>query len=117
MIPGVETVPFRLLESPDPDGVVRLALVGELDLAVADQLLGRLEMLLGDTTHVRLDLSRLEFIDSRGLYALMRCVVMGREADGRLVVEVGRELTGAVQDVIDRSGIAPMLWPRTAEAR
>jgi anti-anti-sigma factor len=112
MIPAMATLPFRLLESQDPDGAVRLVLVGELDLAVADQLLGRLELLLAEGTAVRLDLSRLEFIDSRGLYALIRCVVLGRQADGQRV-EVSRDLNDNVQDVIDRSGIAAMLWPKT----
>jgi anti-anti-sigma factor len=113
MMPMMATLPFRLLESEAQDGVVLLSLVGELDLAVADQLLGRLQSLVGDGSQVRLDLSRLEFIDSRGLYALIRCVMFAREADGQ-PVEVSRDLNGNVKDVIDRSGIASMLWPQTA---
>lgn len=104
---------FQLEESHGPDGVARLGLVGELDLAVADQLLTRIRWLLARGTPVRIDLSRLEFIDSRGMYALIRAVVLGREGREELV-EIDRELSASVRDALELAGVARMLWPRGA---
>ena len=94
------TLAFRVEESHDRDGVVLWQLVGELDLAVGDQLLARLGPLLARGSRVRIDLSRLEFIDSRGMYALIRVVVLGRETGERLV-EIDRNLSANVRDALE----------------
>ena len=107
------TLQFRLLESTDLEGVVRLVLVGELDLAVADQLLDRLQQLIGDHRRVLLDLSGLEYIDSRGMYALIRAIVLGRQADGQFV-EIDPELNATVRDAFELAGVARLLWPPDA---
>lgn len=102
---------LRIEESYE-HGVVRLGLTGELDLASSDQLLTRLSQLLGSGARVRIDLSRLEFIDSRGIYALLRAIALGGEAgDERL--EIDREVTGTVREVFELTGIARKLWPPT----
>ena len=54
--------------------VVRLSLTGELDLGSAQLLEDRLARLRVAKSPVRLDLSRLEFIDSTGLHLLVRTV-------------------------------------------
>lgn len=102
-------VPFEVVESRDPDGRLCVALIGELDLAVADQLSGRLEQLISDGTRVRLDLSRLDFIDSSGIRTLVRAAQHGR-TDGHTPLEVGHEITRSVQTVIDLVGVAHVLW-------
>jgi len=104
---------FRLEESHGSDGVARLRLVGDLDLAVYEQLLTRVRMLLDRRIRVRIDLSELEFIDSRGMYALIRAVVLGREAGGQLV-EIDPELTPSVRNALELAGVARMLWPPAA---
>ena len=106
-------VPFRVVESRDPDGVLRIALIGELDLAVADRLSARLEQLTSDGTPVRLDLSRLEFIDGSGIRTLLQAMHDGSRNSERLV-EVDRTIGDHVQAVIDLTGVAPTLWPTGA---
>ena len=56
------------------NGSVRLSLMGELDLAAAPLLDDRLTRLRATKSPVRLDLSRLDFIDSTGLHLLVRAV-------------------------------------------
>ena len=75
---------FRIIETPDPDGAVRLKLLGELDIAVVDDLTLRLDHLRARRKKVRVDLSRLEFIDGRGFAAILHAVWAGRMPDGDL---------------------------------
>jgi anti-sigma B factor antagonist len=51
---------------------VRLCLLGELDIASAPVLKYRLERLSAEKRRVRLDLSGLDFIDSSGIYLLVK---------------------------------------------
>jgi anti-anti-sigma factor len=106
---------FGIEEGQDRDGVARLRLIGDLDLAVADHLVMRLRALLDRGTRVRIDLSRLEFIDSRGMHALIRAVVLGREAGGE-VVEIDRNVTANVRHTLELAGVARMLWPDATRA-
>jgi anti-sigma B factor antagonist len=62
---------FGIHETPLQGGGVRLMLVGELDLSTAPTLEQRLDQLRVEHTPVRLDLSRLEFVDSSGLRVLI----------------------------------------------
>jgi anti-anti-sigma factor len=101
---------FRLDESQGSDGVARLTLAGELDLAVYEQLLTRVRLLLDRGIRVRIDLSALEFIDSRGMYALIRAVNLGREA-GSALVEIDPKLTASVRNALELAGVTRMLWP------
>lgn len=109
------TLGFGIEETQDRDGVARLRLLGVLDMAVADHLLTRLRSLLDGGAHVRIDLSRLEFIDSRGMHALIRAVVLGRETGGK-VVEIDREVTPNVRNALQLAGVARMLWPDATRA-
>jgi anti-sigma B factor antagonist len=61
---------FAILESQEEDRV-RLLLTGELDIASTPALEDRLSRLRANGLVVRLDLSKLEFIDSTGLRALI----------------------------------------------
>lgn len=53
-------------------GWVRLTLVGDLDVASVPLLWNRLEQLRAERASVRLDLSKLEFMDSSGLHAMIQ---------------------------------------------
>lgn len=65
--------PFDITEST-ADGVLRLSLMGELDRWSAPILEDRLARLRVVRTPVRLDLSKLEFIDSTGIRLLIQSV-------------------------------------------
>ena len=61
---------FELDVTGDGDAVVRMS--GEIDLAVVDELLSSAREGLAHHDGLRLDLSRVTFIDSTGLGALVR---------------------------------------------
>jgi anti-anti-sigma factor len=65
--------PFEIHESRT-DGWLRLSLTGELDRAAAPMLENRLAPLRVKRSRVRLDLSRLEFIDSSGIHLLVQTI-------------------------------------------
>jgi anti-anti-sigma factor len=106
----LKPVPFQVVESRDRDGRLRITLIGGLDLVVADRLYARLEQLSSDGVGVLLDLSRLESIDGSGVRALVRAVQHGN-GNGHALIEIGHEITPAVQTVIDPLGVATVLWP------
>ena len=80
----VSTEAFTLTYNVGDDGIARLVMIGELDLAVADQVSASLTQRLADGVRERLDLSRLEFIDSTGLRALITVVTAGRAGRGEI---------------------------------
>ncbi|MGH2882920.1 MAG: STAS domain-containing protein, partial [Solirubrobacteraceae bacterium] len=107
-------VPFRIEDSVDSDGMLRLRLIGELDLAAAGGLSVRLERLIDDGGAVRLDLAGLDFIDSTGIHTLVRAVEAGRAGGGELF-EVDRKLSDQVQRVVDLVGVGQYFWPADDE--
>jgi anti-anti-sigma factor len=100
---------FRIEQSTDPDGMVSLALSGELDLAVAPELVKRLEELRGARSVVRLDLSELSFMDSTGLSTVLTAVLDARREGWQL--EIGRALARPVARIVELAGVGPYLWP------
>ncbi len=100
---------FHIEESDEDDGTVCLALVGELDLAVADALVRRLADLRQQRRGVRVDLSRLEFIDTTGIRELMLAVSEARAS--RWQLEIGDELSDPVRRVIAIAGAGRHFWP------
>lgn len=100
---------FEIRENLDADGVVRLALVGELDIAVADRVEERLRRVHEDDPGIRLDLSGLEFIDSSGVRAIILGLKRVRESGHELDVE--RRVSPTVARMIEIMGIGPQLWP------
>src|SRR5947209_8337400 len=72
MLDSPLSVRFVIERDHEPDALV-LRLIGELDVASAPLLEGELEDAEStDRQHLMIDLSRLEFIDSTGLKALLR---------------------------------------------
>jgi anti-sigma B factor antagonist len=100
---------FEIRESVDEDGAARMTLIGELDIAVADEVEERLRRLREAGRRVRLDLSQLDFIDSSGVRAIVLGLKHARQGGHEL--DVDRRISPTVQRMIDIMGIAPHLWP------
>ena len=99
---------FQIEEGVDPDGYVRVTVLGELDMLVADQLTRALARLRRDGANVRLDLSRLGFIDSSGLRVL---VVAKREAlDDGWAFEIDRQVSASARRLFELSGVESFIW-------
>lgn len=104
---------FKIAESVDGDGALRLRLTGELDLASADRLRTRLQQLCEAGRQARLDLSGLRFIDATGLHALIAGLQAGR-AGGLDLFEVATPLSAAAARLVELVGLGPLLWPSEA---
>lgn len=97
----VSGAPFQIAETAEARGIVRVALEGELDLSTRGAVERRLRDLTSRRVAVRLDLSRLEFIDASGLDVLVRAFTDARrrasslELDPRVPLQVSRLLAVA----------------------
>jgi anti-anti-sigma factor len=100
---------FEMRESEDEDGVRSLSLTGELDVVGAARLTARVAELKSAGVALRLDLSRLEFIDSSGLNALINAAHAARSDGWRL--EVDRRVQPQVERVLDLVGASSYIWP------
>jgi anti-anti-sigma factor len=100
-------------ECTDPDGALRLVLLGGLDIVVADRLTSRLQALRAEGRALRIDLSGLEFIDCTGMAALIDELTSGRRL-GRSV-EVDRPVSAPVKRAITFMDVASDLWPPESE--
>jgi anti-anti-sigma factor len=100
---------FALRERVQEDQVLRLTLLGDLDLTGAEALSTRLEELKAAGRPCRLDLSQLAFIDSSGIQALLLALTDARWNGWPL------EVAPAVSPTVERAarivGIAQVLWP------
>jgi anti-anti-sigma factor len=103
---------FEIRESADGDGTLRVALIGELDIAVADAVEQRLRQYREDGRPVRLDLSELDFIDSSGVQTVVLGLKHARRNGNEL--EIDRHVSASVQRMIEMMGIGPALWPAGA---
>jgi anti-sigma B factor antagonist len=102
---------LRINEQVDHDGTLRLAVAGELDLAVIDVLDDRLVALKQAGHRVRLDLTELEFIDSTGLRELLLAVAdAGRDGWD---LEIDPHVSETVSRVIELAGVGSQFWPET----
>jgi anti-anti-sigma factor len=68
-------------------GRARLCVSGELDLATVLTFRRRLRALMATNTHVRVDLSHLDFIDSAGAHALDDAIVDSRRGGRHIEVD------------------------------
>jgi anti-anti-sigma factor len=99
------------------NGVARLALVGELDMAVAPTLEDELLRVENDgVDSALLDLGELTFLDCSGLNLLLRATERAKENGHDLaIVGVGGlprrvlEITGTEQVLIDEGNALPMI--------
>ncbi len=102
---------FWIEEHPEEAGRIRLGLVGDLDIAGADQLQRHLQTVAQRGTPLVLDLRRLQFIDSSGLGELVRAVSDARR-EGRSL-EIDDTLSPQVRQVIELLELQRVLWPQT----
>jgi anti-anti-sigma factor len=100
---------FRIEERFERNGEVRLELIGEFDLAVVELVASRLRELRKGGYGVRLDLSRLTFLDSSGVREIIR--ELGHARDNGWELEVDGPLTEAVARTVDLLGARAFLWP------
>ncbi len=100
---------FEIRESIDGDGAVRVTLIGELDIAVAEAVERRLRRLRADRCPGRIDLSQLDFIDSSGVQTVVLALKHARRSGHEL--EVDRRVSASVARLIDMMGIGSQLWP------
>lgn len=100
---------FAMRERVEADGTLRLTLLGDLDVTVAERLRARLEELRAAGARVRLDLSQLVFIDSSGVQALLVALTDARSIGWQL--EVAAEVSPTVARAAEIVGIAQALWP------
>jgi anti-anti-sigma factor len=96
---------FAATTSDGPDHV-RVALAGDCDLAVRDQLSEALLAAVHRCDTVVVDLAAVEFLDSSGLHGLVAAHRAAAERGGRLYVE---NPTGTVAAVLDLTGVAALL--------
>jgi anti-sigma B factor antagonist len=87
--------PLQIHVTYEPD-LIQMRLVGELDIATAPMLKERLRRLRSAALVVRLDLSRLEFIDSSGLHVLLDAV-----HDAGRLLEFAPELAPQVRRLLE----------------
>lgn len=85
-----------------------LAIVGDLDLASAHELLAAAESSAGAAEPLRLDLSGVTFLDSTGVGALLKIRRAATDA-GREVRVTGR--SEAVDRVLELAGISELFSP------
>jgi anti-anti-sigma factor len=100
---------FAIRETVDEDQALRLTLLGDLDLTAADALGARLAVLKSAGRPARLDLSKLAFIDSFGIQALLLAVTDARWNGWPL--EVAPTVSPSVERATQIVGIAQVLWP------
>jgi anti-anti-sigma factor len=95
------------LEFAEHDGVQVVELAGELDLGSVDELEAALSgAAAGARPRVCLDMSRLAFIDSTGLAAVIRAHLAVVEAGGGFAIVVA---PGAVRRTLETTGLMDLL--------
>jgi anti-sigma B factor antagonist len=100
---------FEISQRDDADGGVRASLIGELDLSVTGGLGVRLGQLQLSKRRVRLDLSKLEFIDCSGIGTILRALAQARRSGWEL--EVDPAVNPDVARTISLAGVSSTLWP------
>lgn len=96
---------FAATTSDEPGGV-RVALAGDCDLAVRDELTATLLAAVGRAAEVTVDLADVRFLDSSGVHGLVEAHRAAVGRGGRVYVE---NPTGAVAAVLDVTGVRDLL--------
>jgi anti-anti-sigma factor len=86
MVAPADYAQFAICESEE-DGGTRLTATGELDLATAPALSDRLYQTRAERRDVRLDLSKLEFVDCAGMNVIIQAVNDARTSGMRIDLE------------------------------
>jgi anti-anti-sigma factor len=102
-----QTQPFGIRVLPTRDGVVRVCVIGEIDLSTAPQLEAALVRELDGAPDLLLDLSEVSFLDSSGLHAIVSAARTARANGGMLVVD--SPLPAQARRVIEITGLEELL--------
>jgi anti-anti-sigma factor len=86
---------------------LRVVLDGELDLASAPQLQAALDSAFAEADDVVLDLSRVPFMDSSGLCAIV-AAVRGAQANGKRL-QISSSLSAQVRRLLELAGMTEAL--------
>jgi anti-sigma B factor antagonist len=106
------TDPRPLMQSDSKDGRVVVSLSGEIDLSNVDGLEAEIDDVISDARDVVIDLTAIDFIDSRGLRLLKRvsAVVDGRDGTLLIIAPAG----SIARSVLDMTGMSQELVVRDA---
>lgn len=100
---------FVISVSQPTDGLLVVALAGEMDIANAPQLTARLaELGTAGQDRVVIDLSKLTFIDSSGINALVSAAKPIEAAGGRVIVAAPSPHIQQVFDIVHLSEVVPI---------
>jgi anti-anti-sigma factor len=105
---------FEISQRHEADGSLRATLLGELDLSGAARLRARLAQLQRSRRRVRLDLSKLKFIDCSGIGAILSALAEARRDGGE--IEIDRLVSPNVSRLIGLMDIGAALWPEASVA-
>lgn len=100
---------FDIRLAVDSQGVVRVTVLGDLDIATRGILQDRLSRLGEAGFAAQLDLSALRFIDASGLAAVINSVADANIAGRSLNVD--RHLSRSVARLLELTGVADYVWP------
>jgi anti-anti-sigma factor len=107
-VSGTGPAPFSVAVDDNVDGLLRVTVRGELDLATAPELEEALLPPLRDGGAAILELRPLEFMDSTGVRVIVAAHHAAQESGGRLVL-VRTAPDGAVGRVLEISGLDAIL--------
>ena len=101
------TDPRPLLQTEGEGGRVVVRLTGEIDLSNVDGLEAQIDSAIAHAQDVVIDLSAIDFIDSRGLRLLKRVSAAVAARDGKLLVVA--PASSVARSVLDMTGMSQEL--------
>ncbi len=101
------TEPRPLLQTEGVDGRVVVRLAGEIDLSNVDGLEAQIDSAIAHAHDVVIDLTEIDFIDSRGLRLLKRVSATVAGRDGTLLVVA--PASSVARSVLDMTGMSQEL--------
>ena len=106
------TDPRPLMQTDGEDGRVVVRLSGEIDLSNVDGLEAQIDDAISDVPDVVIDLTAIDFIDSRGLRLLKRVSAAVAGRDGTLLIVA--PASSIARSVLDMTGMSQELAVRDA---
>jgi anti-sigma B factor antagonist len=106
------TDPRPLMQTDSEDGRVVVRLSGEIDLSNVDGLEAQIDDAISDARDVVIDLTAIDFIDSRGLRLLKRVSTAVAGRGGTLLIVA--PASSIARSVLDMTGMSQELAVRDA---
>ena len=104
------TDPRPLMQTEGENGRIVVRLSGEIDLSNVDGLEAQIESAIADAGDVVIDLTAIDFIDSRGLRLLKRVSTAVADRDGTLLIVA--PASSIARSVLDMTGMSQELAVR-----